>query len=49
MLLGIVGLTGLTSYFGIKERAYITAGANQTVVVSGAAGACGMAAGQVRN
>ena len=46
-VLGIVGLTGLTSYLGIREKAHITSGANQAVVVSGAAGACGMAAGQV--
>ena len=45
--LGIVGMTGLTSYFGIKEKGRIQPGANQTVVISGAAGACGMAAGQV--
>ena len=48
-MLGIVGLTGLTSYIGLKEKAHIEPGANQVVVISGAAGACGMAAGQVRN
>ena len=49
LLLGIVGITGLTSFFGIKEKAHIKSGANQTVVISGAAGACGIAAGQVKN
>ena len=44
-----MGLTGLTSYIGLKEKAHIEPGANQVVVISGAAGACGMAAGQVRN
>ncbi|XP_078372282.1 prostaglandin reductase 2-like [Oculina patagonica] len=47
LLLGIVGIPGLTSYFGIKEKAHIEPGANQTVVISGAAGACGIAAGQI--
>ena len=45
--MGIIGITGLTSYLGIREKAHIRSGANQAVVVSGAAGACGMAAGQV--
>ena len=49
LLLGIVGLTGLTSYIGLKEKAHIKPGANQAVVISGAAGACRIAAGQVRN
>ena len=40
-------MTSLTSFLGIREKAHITPGANQSVVVSGAAGACGMAAGQV--
>ena len=44
-----MGLTGLTSYIGLKEKAHIEPGANQVVVISGAAGACGMVAGQVRN
>ncbi|XP_068756462.1 prostaglandin reductase 2-like [Montipora capricornis] len=47
LLLGIVGMTGLTSYFGIREKAHIKSGTNQSVVISGAAGACGMAAGQI--
>jgi len=47
LLLGIVGMTSLTSFLGIREKAHITPGANQSVVVSGAAGACGMAAGQI--
>ena len=42
-----MGITGLTSFVGIREKAHIKGGANQAVVVSGAAGACGMAAGQV--
>lgn len=47
LLLGIVGLTGLTSYIGLKEKAHIKPGANQVMVISGAAGACGIAAGQI--
>ena len=42
-----MGITGLTSFVGIREKAHIKGGANQAMVVSGAAGACGMAAGQV--
>ena len=45
--LGILGVTGLTAILGIREKAHIVPGKNQTVVVSGAAGACGTAAGQV--
>ena len=40
-------MTGLTGILGIREKAHIVPGNNQTVVVSGAAGACGTAAGQV--
>ena len=40
-------MTGLTGILGIREKAHIVPGKNQTVVVSGAAGACGTAAGQV--
>lgn len=40
-------MTSLTSFLGIREKAHIKPGANQSVAVSGAAGACGMAAGQV--
>lgn len=47
LLLGIVGITGLTSYIGIREKAHINSGSNQAMVISGAAGACGMAAGQI--
>ena len=46
-MLGIVGITGLTSYIGIREKAHIKPDSNQAMVISGAAGACGMAAGQV--
>ena len=43
--LGVLGMPGLTAYFGLLEIAKPKAG--ETVVVSGAAGAVGSAAGQI--
>jgi NADPH-dependent curcumin reductase len=45
LALGVLGLNGLTSYFGMIEVGKIKAG--DTVVVSGAAGATGSLAGQI--
>lgn len=43
--LGAVGMPGLTALFGVREKGHVTKG--QTMVVSGAAGACGSIAGQI--
>jgi hypothetical protein len=43
--LGVLGLTGLTAYFGLLDLGRPQAG--ETVVVSGAAGATGSVAGQI--
>jgi NADPH-dependent curcumin reductase CurA len=43
--LGILGMPGLTAYFGIVDIGKPKAG--ETVVISGAAGAVGLAAGQI--
>ncbi|KAL1981834.1 hypothetical protein VTN96DRAFT_2079 [Rasamsonia emersonii] len=43
--MSVLGLTGLTAYFGLLEVAGVKPG--DTVVVSGAAGATGMVAGQL--
>jgi hypothetical protein len=43
--LGVLGLPGLTAYFGMTDVCHPQAG--ETVVVSGSAGAVGMVAGQI--
>src|SRR5260370_20988640 len=45
LALSLLGLNGLTAYFGITEVGQVKAG--ETVVVSGAAGATGSVAGQI--
>lgn len=44
-LLGVLGITGLTAYYGLLEVGRIVAG--ETVVISAAAGAVGTIAGQI--
>ncbi len=44
-LLGVLGITGLTAYFGLQEYAKLSPG--MTVVVGGATGACGVILGQL--
>ncbi|KAF3915879.1 Zeta-crystallin [Arthrobotrys entomopaga] len=43
--MSVLGITGLTAYFGLEEIGHIKPG--ETVVVSGAAGATGSMAGQI--
>lgn len=43
--LGVLGMTGMTAYFGLLDVGRIAAG--DVVLVSGAAGAVGSAAGQI--
>jgi NADPH-dependent curcumin reductase CurA len=43
--LGVLGMTGLTAYFGLLQVGRVTEG--ETVLVSGAAGAVGTAVGQI--
>ena len=45
MMLSVLGITGLTAYFGLLDLGLPKAG--ETVLVSGAAGATGSVAGQV--
>ncbi|MFA7555984.1 MAG: NADP-dependent oxidoreductase [Spongiibacteraceae bacterium] len=44
-LLGVLGVTGLTAYFGVQEVGNLKAG--ETVIVGGATGACGSIVGQL--
>jgi NADPH-dependent curcumin reductase CurA len=45
MVLSVLGVTGMTAYFGMTDVGRV--GAGDTVVVSGAAGATGSVAGQI--
>lgn len=49
IILSCLGMIGLTSLLGIQKKARIDPNKKQTLVVSGAAGACGSLAGQVIN
>lgn len=45
--LSLMSIPGLTAVIGIWEKSHIKREAGQTIVISGAAGACGSLAGQV--
>ncbi|XP_033105354.1 prostaglandin reductase 2-like isoform X2 [Anneissia japonica] len=47
LFLGAVGMPGLTALLGVQEKGHVKAGGKQTMVISGAAGACGNIAGQI--
>ncbi|XP_027028601.2 prostaglandin reductase 2 isoform X1 [Tachysurus fulvidraco] len=46
-VLGAVGMPGLTALLGVREKGHVIRGAGQTMVISGASGACGSLAGQI--
>ena len=46
--LSLCGIVGVTAVLGIREKAHVRPNGGQTCVVSGAAGAVGSLAGQVK-
>ncbi|XP_046379919.2 prostaglandin reductase 2-like isoform X2 [Haliotis rufescens] len=47
LALSALGVTGLTAYLGIKVKGHVSPAANQTMVISAAAGSTGSLAGQI--